>query len=92
MKRLLMMAAALLLLCGCREKELPGTTSPVQTTAPQQTQADLPGIYVPDSAAEQQSGGALQLYVPEDREYTSIAFRGIDPVLLWENGAAMYQG
>lgn len=93
MKRLLILAAAMLLLCGCSEREHSGTTQlPAGTTLPQQTQADLPGIYEADSEIERSTGGALKLYLPENRAYTSLAFRGMDAMLMWDTGAAMYSG
>lgn len=67
MKRLWMVIALLLLLCGCGEQPHAQTTEPaqttsaptVETTAP--TQPD-PGLYVPDSDVERQTGGAVREY------------------------------
>lgn len=70
MKRLLVLLAALLLLAGCASKPDP-TTEPSQTTLPSQTTAppettvpeeEDPGLYVPESAIEQQTGGAVRMY------------------------------
>lgn len=68
MKRLLpLFLAALLLLTGCAGEEFPGG-------APEETIP--PGIYDPDSAIEQQTGGAVRAYPLEDGGYTWIAAMG----------------
>ena len=93
MKRILILAAAVLLLCGCSNREEGSTTLPTAaTTAPQPTQAELPGIYEAGSGVESSTGGALKLYLPENRAYTALAFRGMDAVLMWDTGAALYTG
>ena len=67
MKRVLIVLALTVLLCGCTQNEPVHTTEPVQTTAEptiqvtEPTQPD-PGLYVPDSKVELQTGGAVREY------------------------------
>lgn len=74
MKRLLLILLALLLLAGCAVEEAPETSEP--STEPTTTEAPDPGLYVPDSAIEQQTGGAVRLYGLEESKYTWITAMG----------------
>lgn len=61
MKRLLILFLAMLLLCGCDGQEI----TPTQTVSPTTlvpTQPAQPGLYLPGSAAEEQSFGAIRAY------------------------------
>lgn len=69
MKRLTAVILVLLLLCGCAKQKLPDLTNTSTTTQPQTltpeptaTAPIHPGYYDPDHEAEEQTGGALQVF------------------------------
>lgn len=67
MKRLWILLVLLILLCGCEEKTPAETTMPVQTSTAPTAQTTVPveedpGLYVPDSDVERQTGGAVREY------------------------------
>lgn len=75
-KRIGLLLLLALLLAGCRQ-DLPGGTEPsttVETTQPVETQPQ--GIYVPDSAVEERSFGAIGAYDPQEEQLLGIAFMG----------------
>ena len=83
MKRwLLLLLAALLVLSGCDGKTVPETT---QSTPPQtsETTQHIPGpsLYVADSRLEQDTQGAVQVFLPETGAIVTYGFMGDDPVL-----------
>ena len=68
MKRLILILLALMLLAGCStEKEnIPAATEPSQ-------EAEAPlSMYMANSSVEQQTGGAVKVYVPEDGTYIGM--------------------
>jgi len=78
MKRLVLILLAVLLLTGCtaQEEVAPTETEPVvEVTKPV-------SIYMANSSVEQQSGGAVKVYVPEDGNYIGIATMGDHVVLV----------
>lgn len=86
MKKLLILLALALLLCGCVQEppvqttELPETTLPTETAEPTQP---VPGLYIPNSGMEQQTGGAVKQYALETDEYVAgIQMVGNDLLLL----------
>ena len=67
MKRLLLILMMALLLTGCagRQELIPeNSTEPTNETV---------SLYIPNSSVEQQSGGAVKVYVPENTTYIGMA-------------------
>ncbi|MBQ4600815.1 MAG: hypothetical protein IJB17_04220 [Oscillospiraceae bacterium] len=62
MKRILLLFLMAVLLAGCTGRTPVQTTAPTEQTQP--TQPQIPGIYDPDSALEQQTRSALRVYRP----------------------------
>ena len=69
MKRLIPFLLAILLLTGCRTQQevLPNQTEPTDEAAAPVS------IYIPNSSVEQQTNGAVKVYVPEDATYIGMA-------------------
>lgn len=78
MKRFLLLLSLLLLLTGC------SADAPEDATE-ESTESQSVSLYTPGSALEQQTGGAIQLYSPED-EYSSVWFMGQKMLLGSKNG------
>ena len=79
MKRLLSIGLALLLLTGCS----------ITPTEPPQTEPPLPsaaGLYEPDNAVEQNSGGAVRAYPLESDGYVGLASMGNKLLLIGYEG------
>lgn len=70
MSRLWAVLLIVLLLAGCASGEMPETSDP--STAPTETEATDPGLYIPDSFVEQQTGGAVQVYDLDGKDYSWI--------------------
>lgn len=78
MKRLIPILLAVLLLAGCGAKqqiEIPETEPAVEIAAPV-------SIYMANSSVEQQTSGAVKVYVPEDDTYIGMAAMGDKVVLV----------
>ena len=79
MKRLIPILLAMFLLAGCnapKEEIVPAETETVvEVTEPI-------SIYMPNTSVEQQSGGAVKVFVPEDDTYIGIASMGDSVVLV----------
>ena len=60
MKRLLLLLLVVFLLTGCGKEE-----PVVETTEPTVEVTEPVCIYMPNSSVEQQTGGAVKVYVPE---------------------------
>ncbi|MBE6916994.1 MAG: hypothetical protein E7470_03680 [Ruminococcaceae bacterium] len=99
MKRLLgLIMVLLVLLCGCTQNTPDGTTPTDASTLPATqpstepssepaTQPTEPGIYLPESALEQQTSGAVQCYAVEEGGYGSLVMPDGEIILLRnENG------
>lgn len=77
----------LCLLCGCADTSLQTPAEPTQEQTEPATQVQTdPGIYVPESAVESQTGGAVKLYAMGLDDYTGILTMGED-LLLFEEGS-----
>ena len=68
MKRLILILLALLLLAGCSTEieKLPAPTEPAPETA------EAESIYMANTSVEQQTNGAVKVYVPEDGKYIGM--------------------
>jgi len=69
MKRLLLILLIVCLLAGCGPKTeiFPQATEPME-------EATVPvSLYIANSSVEQQTGGAVRVYVPENGEYIGMA-------------------
>lgn len=70
---------AAVLLTGCTGNNAADTTSPtIQTTAPD------PGLYVSESAVEEQTGGAVRQYALEQDGFCAMDFMGSDVLMFFE--------
>ena len=69
MKRLLLILALVLLLAGCAPK----TEVFPQATEPTEETTEPVSLYIANSSVEQQTGGAVKVYVPEAGEYIGMA-------------------
>lgn len=80
MKRLIMLILLAAVLCGCSKEPPVETTVPIQTTV--MTMPTEPrGFYIPESAAELTTGGAVRVFAPEDTSCYAIAMMGEDVLL-----------
>lgn len=85
MKKLLILLVLALLLCGCVAEPPEQTTDPQTTTLPPETTEPtepVPGLYIPDSAVEQQTGGAVKEYSLGEDEYANGMVMVGDDLLL----------
>ena len=76
MKRLLwMIPLTLLLLAGCSKEEPPQPTELTQPTevTVAATQPTEPGLYVPESAIEKETAGAVHTYALENGEWFGLS-------------------
>lgn len=77
MKRLVLILLAVILLTGCTsQKELPSDQKETQAET-----INAENIYIANSSVEQQTGGAVKVYVPEDATYIGMATMGEQVVL-----------
>lgn len=77
MKRLVLILLVVLLLAGCNSKgELPSAEKETQAV---ENKAE--NIYIANSSVEQQTGGAVKVYVPEEASYIGMATMGDQVVL-----------
>ena len=78
MRKVIVIACILMLLfAGCAVQESPETTGVAETMLETQ-----PGIYVPESPVEMQSGGAVRQYALDSDAYTHISMMGERVVLI----------
>lgn len=86
MKRFCVVLLVLLLLTGCSFANPDPTGETVQTqtepTADVTEATEPPGLYMPQSAAEQATGGAIRAYMPEDPDTYALGIMG-DNVLVF---------
>ena len=78
MKRLIPILLAVLMLVGCTAKEEPASTE----TEPVVEVTEPVNIYMANSSVEQQTGGEVKVYVPEDGNYIGMAPMGDQIVLV----------
>ena len=79
MKRLIWLILALLLvLCGCGAEEV----TPTETTEATVPPTEPVIIYMANSSVEQQTGGAVRVYVPEEDTYIGMGTLAGDVVLV----------
>ncbi len=69
MKKLILLILAVLLLAGCARQPLPTDPAPTEAT-------EDPGLYIPNSALEQQTGGAVRRYPLKGDAYFDIYTMG----------------
>ena len=77
MKRLLLLILVVFLLAGCGKQE-----PAVETTEPTVEVTEPVSIYMSNSSVEQQTGGAVKVYVPEKDNYIGMGIMGEDVVLV----------
>ena len=77
MKRLLLLILVVFLLAGCGKQE-----PAVETTEATVEATEPVSIYMPNSSVEQQTGGAVKVYVPEKDNYIGMGVMGEDIVLV----------
>lgn len=75
-----------LLLCGCAKETTDPTDYPTQPT--DSALQTLPGLYVPDSAMEQATNGAVRAFQLGSRNYYGCAMMGEDLVLVYQENEA----
>ena len=78
MKRLAVIFLIVFLLAGCSHQE----TSFSEPTEPVVEMTEPASIYMANSSVEQQTGGAVKVYVPEDGTYIGMATMGDKVVLV----------
>ena len=78
MRRLLLILLAVALLAGCAPQ---GSISPAETD-PSTVETGPTNIYIANSSVEQQTNGAVKVYVPEDATYIGMATMGDNVVLV----------
>ena len=69
MKRLVLILLLVLLLTGCGPK----TEIFPQATEPTEEATEPVSLYIANSSVEQQTSGAVRVYVPEEAEYIGMA-------------------
>ena len=95
MKRLMLILLAVLLLAGCSREQPPqetGVAGPTSSTECTPTQATEPGLYIPDSAIEQQTDGAVRAYALEGNHWFGLASVGTELLLTGENTMLLLSG
>ena len=96
MKRWILILLVVLLLAGCSQEKVPQqTVETTQVTLPTQsdpTQPTEPGLYVPESAVEQQSGGAVRAYSLPAGKWFGLSGVGTDLLLMGENAMMLLSG
>ena len=78
MKRLVLVLLAVLLLAGCGAR---GEIIPAET-APAAEETGSANIYIANSSVEQQTGGAVKVYVPEEATYIGMSTMAGEVVLV----------
>ncbi|MBQ8748549.1 MAG: hypothetical protein IJZ14_01935 [Oscillospiraceae bacterium] len=87
MKRLCLLLLAALLLVGCGRRE------PVTDNMETSTQAEeTTGLYVPDSAAEQQTAGAVRMYALNNDAYFGMTGIGANLLVMGQKGLTVLAG
>ena len=84
-RKILAVAAAMVLLCGCGQNN-----TPEETTEPDST--GIPCLYDPGHAITEQTGGAVKVYLLKRDGYTDMTFLGDRLVLFREGHTEVYQG
>lgn len=87
MKRLIGLALLALLLCGCVANPQAETTAPAVETTAAQEPTEPAGLYLPGSAVETFTQGAVRCFVPEMENPYCIRAIGRDLILLsgWDD-------
>ena len=78
MKRFVSILLVVMLLAGCAAKE---ESIPAQTESAAETTGST-SIYIANSSVEQQTGGAVRVYVPEEATYIGMSTMGEHVVLV----------
>ena len=101
MKKIWMILLTALLLAGCAQKaENPAVTEATQNTVSTQPTASEPtaqkptepGLYVPESAAEQQSGGVVRTYALREGHWFGLSAVGNDLLVTGDNAMLVVSG
>ena len=80
MKRIVLLLLVVLLLAGCSAKKAVEETTPVETE-PVVEVTEPVSIYLANSSVEQQTNGAVKVFVPEEDNYIGITAMNGDVVL-----------
>ena len=92
MRRFFALFLAVLLLAGCSKKknasQAEGTTGPTEAPLP----PDTVTLYIPDSAVEQQTGGAVKAYGLEADTYFKVSNMGSHLLLMSQKGLTVLTG
>lgn len=87
MKRLCLLLLAALLLAGCGRRA--PATDDMETTAQAE---ETTGLYVPDSAAEMQSAGAVRMYILNNDTYFGMTGIGASLLVMGQKGMTVLAG
>jgi len=94
MKRLLWIPLAVLLLAGCSKEQPPQPAEQTEPTAATvaTTQPTEPGLYVPESAIETETDGAVRSYALENGEWFGLSSVGADVLLTGKDAMLLLTG
>lgn len=93
MRRFLWIPLAALLLAGCSKEQAPQPTEQTQPTAATVvTEPTEPGLYVPESATEMETAGAVRSYMLETGEWFGLSSVGADVLVTGKDAMLLLTG